>query len=62
MTDRDADLVDASGEFETSLYSCEVPQPYSIADVRDILAGGRYELYDEYGERRDIDEVVGEYE
>lgn len=57
--DGDAALVAADGEYVTELYQGTIPRPRSIADLRDLLAGGRYELRDEYGEIVDLDEVLG---
>lgn len=57
-----AELVDAGGEFVAEAYGDynDIPRPCSVADLRDLLAGGRYELYDEYGERCELDEAMGE--
>lgn len=58
--DHGGELVGADGEEVTSLWRSSVPQPRSVDDLRDLLAGGRYDLYDGYGERRDLEEVLGD--
>lgn len=55
----DASLVKADGEQVTYLNRGTIPMPGSMDDLRDLLAGGRYDLYDEYGEKRDLEEVLG---
>lgn len=56
--DLDASLVDADGDMEATIYDCDVPMPRSVDDLRDLLAGGRYELFDSYGCRVALDDVL----
>lgn len=59
MSDPDGELVDAEGHSVAPLYRSErMPSPSSLDDLRDLLAGGRYDLYDEYGNRCDLGEVL----
>lgn len=58
--DLGGELVEADGEYVTGLYRATVPRPSDVGDLRDLLAGGRYDLYDESGKRRDLEEVLGD--
>lgn len=52
----ETDWVDASGRL------AKVPPvttPASVADLKALVASGRYRLVDEYGEERDVEEVFG---
>lgn len=60
MSPEDTSLVKADGEHVTDLYRGTIPMPGSIDDLRDLLAGGRYDLYDEYGKKCDLEEVMGD--
>ena len=57
---REGELVTGDGEYVTDLWRATVPRPHDVGDLRDLLAGGRYDLYDESGERRDLEEVLGD--
>lgn len=37
----------------------DITVPASVADLKALVASGRYRLVDEYGEERDVGEVFG---
>ena len=37
----------------------DITVPVSVADLKALVASGRYRLVDEYGEERDVEEVFG---
>lgn len=60
QSDHEGVLVDVSGDEVASVWRSSIPQPRSVDDLRDLLAGGRYDLYDEYGAKVDLKEVLGD--
>jgi hypothetical protein len=37
----------------------DITKPATVADLKALVASGRYRLMDEYGEERDTEEVFG---
>lgn len=49
-------FVDANGD---QLFAPDLTVPKTVADLKALVASGRYRLVDEYGEGRDVEEVFG---
>lgn len=56
-TDDDIDWVGVDGDMVDAL---NVTMPATVADLKVLVASGRYRLMDEYWEEHDVEEVFGE--
>ena len=54
LTYNEAAWVDADGNYEDFP---RVTAPATVADLKALVASGRYRFVDEYGEERDVEEV-----
>lgn len=52
--DHEADWVDAGGRLAEAP---SVTTPATVADLKALVASGRYRIVDEYGEEHDVEEV-----
>ncbi len=52
----DPEWADANGDYAGTP---EMTAPASVADLKALVASGRYRLVDEYGEERNVEEIFG---